>query len=81
MEVSSEIPELQALGKKLRDKRRQLGYTQADIADLCGITDRTLREVEAGSGKAKMETWFKLGQVLGFDLTLLQKPMRFTPPA
>jgi DNA-binding XRE family transcriptional regulator len=78
MEALKDVQSLKTLGESIKRKRHQLGYRQADLAELCGITDRTLREVEAGSGKPKIETWFKLGQVLGLDLVFLQKPINHT---
>ena len=77
MPVNIEIEELKNLGEKIRLHRQMLGYRQAELAELCGITDRTLREIESGSGKAKMETWYRLAQLLGMDIVLQQKPMSY----
>jgi DNA-binding XRE family transcriptional regulator len=77
MPVDNEMEGLKILGQKIRTHRQLLGYRQAELAELCGISDRTLRDIEAGSGKAKMETWYRLAQVLGMDMVLQQKPMSY----
>jgi predicted transcriptional regulator len=77
MDESNEIVGLKKLGEDIRIKRQQLGYRQVDLAEICEISDKTLREVEAGSGKVKIETWIKLGQILGLELIHSQKPMNY----
>ena len=77
MGLSNEIISLKALGENLRIKRQQLGYRQADLAEICGISDRTLREVEGGSGKVKMEIWIRLGDILGLELAFSQKQIHY----
>ncbi len=77
--MPDELIALKKLGENLRIKRKQLGYRQTDLAELCGITDRTLREVEGGSGKVKIEVWLKLGQILGLELVFLQKAINYAP--
>ena len=79
MGESNEIAGLKKLGDDIKTKRQQLGYRQIDLAEIYEISDKTLREVEAGSGKTKVETWFKLGQILGLDLVFLQKPISHIP--
>jgi predicted transcriptional regulator len=77
MDESNEIIGLKKLGEDIRIKRQQLGYRQVDLAEICEISDKTLREVEAGSGKVKIEIWIKLGQILGLELVHSQKPMNY----
>lgn len=40
---------LTSLGQTLARQRKKLGLTQADLAFLAGISERTLRDIEHGS--------------------------------
>ena len=36
------------LGNRLKDKRAELGLTQAELAERCGVTRKTINTVENG---------------------------------
>lgn len=45
---SSELEELKIFGNKIIEAREALGITQLELASMVGISDRTLRSIEAG---------------------------------
>lgn len=60
----------------LKDMRKQAGYTQAQLADICGINRRTLQDYEQGHKpieSAKGETLYRLSQVLGYSINDILK--------
>jgi transcriptional regulator with XRE-family HTH domain len=73
--------------KKLREARK---LTQKELADLTGLTDRTISGLELGTTRPSVETLIRLRKVLGdasllfllddleaeLDLTSRQKPGR-----
>jgi transcriptional regulator with XRE-family HTH domain len=71
------IQQLKGFGNTIREKRELLGYNQQDLADLCGISDRTLREMEQGFGQTKLDTWLQVCSILGLEWQLIQKKMAY----
>ncbi len=45
--------------------REQKGYTQADIADMLGVTPAAVSKWENGDSKPRIETLFRLADILG----------------
>lgn len=45
---SSELEKLRLFGKKIIEAREARGITQLELATMIGISDRTLRSIEAG---------------------------------
>ena len=60
----------------LRELRDARGLSQDQLADMAGISTRTLQRAEA-SGQASPETWKCLAAALEVDFTALRNP----PPA
>jgi len=61
----------QYIGMTIRSKRKELGWPQADLAALTGITDTTLSNIENGRHSARMEIIAALFISLGLDLRLI----------
>jgi len=59
----------------IRNRRHFLKYTQSDIAELTGLSDRTIRSVENGEHNTSMETWIKVLDVLGLEMKIQFKPL------
>ena len=57
------------LGARLRERRRQLGLTQADVADLADTTQRTVSQVEAGHASG-VRLYLAVAEVLGLEVVL-----------
>lgn len=63
----------QELQNALRRRRESLAITQAHLADLSGVSLRTVAEIERGNGNPSLMTICKLADVLGVDLRLMIK--------
>lgn len=61
---------MEAVGQVLRQRRRELGYTQTDIAAFCGCSQRLISEIERGKPTVAFETVLKIANGLGIDLWL-----------
>jgi HTH-type transcriptional regulator/antitoxin HipB len=59
------IVNAQDLGAYLRDRRRQLGMTQADLADAARVSRRWLSSLEAGKSSAELGLVLQALDVLG----------------
>lgn len=53
------------IGGTLRAARRRLGLTQQEVADLAGLSDRTVRDLEKGSTSPSLGAVFAVARVLG----------------
>ncbi len=63
------------IGKALKFRREFLHLRQEDLAEMSGITSRTIHLIESGTGNPSMETLEKLATVLGMELVLqVKKP-------
>ena len=58
------------IGGKIRARRKQLGLTQRDVADLSGLARDTVIRVEAGGPRARVETVARIASAVGATLTL-----------
>ena len=56
------------------NRRDTLRITQAYLAELAGVSLRTVKAIESGTGNPRMDTLIKLADVLGMELKLVVKP-------
>lgn len=49
-----------SMGKLLAEQRRKARYTQEMVAEIVGVTDKTIRNIEYGITAADIETVLKL---------------------
>lgn len=56
------------IGKTVSNRRDTLKITQEKLAAISGVSLRTIREVEQGSGNPSMETLDKLFETLGLEI-------------
>jgi transcriptional regulator with XRE-family HTH domain len=61
------------MGKLLKFRREFLNLRQEDLAEMSGITSRTIHLIETGTGNPSFETLEKLATVLGIELMLQVK--------
>ena len=54
-----------ALGKRIRQKRREAGITQEQFATLAGISTAFVGHIERGTRVLSVETLYRLCKVLG----------------
>ena len=62
-----------SLIKSIKERRSMLNVTQDMLADLSGVSLRTLKQFESGKGNPTLETLNKLGNALGMELTYTVK--------
>lgn len=68
MERSAELAV--QIGISIRRARKQAGLTQQQLGELAGLSDRTVREIELGSGTPGLGSVLTVLTVLGLDLTV-----------
>ena len=59
------------VGRKIKQKRMQLGYTQEQMAEQCNISTSYLGHIERGSRNLSMETAVKITDCLNVSLDYL----------
>lgn len=58
----------QNFGRIVRDKRERCRLTIAQAAELCGISERGLSQIELGDAIPKLSTFVRIAAVLKIDL-------------
>lgn len=58
------------LGARLRQRRRELGLSQLDLADVVGVNRRVIGELERGKGTIRLEIALRTAEALGLDVRL-----------
>jgi len=61
------------LGTAVKFRREFLNLRQEDLAELSGLTIKTIHLIETGTGNPSVETLEKIARVLGMELTLQVK--------
>ncbi|MGX5858040.1 helix-turn-helix transcriptional regulator [Dyadobacter jiangsuensis] len=61
------------LGSFLAIRRQDLGLRQEDVAQMAGITSKTLYTIERGKGNPSLGSFEKLLEVLGLSINLTIK--------
>ena len=61
------------LGAALRARRRALGLTQLDAAELAGVGERFVHEVETGSGNPGLQGVHRLCRALGLEIMVVPR--------
>lgn len=59
---------MEELGNQLRVRRRDLGLTQIDLAELAGVSDRFVRSMEHGKPSLQIDSLMKVLDALGMEL-------------
>jgi y4mF family transcriptional regulator len=58
------------IGEAIKNRRKQLGITQPDLAELAKVSINTLYKLERGQSNPSLEVLNKLAEVLGLELKL-----------
>jgi transcriptional regulator with XRE-family HTH domain len=61
------------IGKALKFRREFLHLRQEDLAEMSGVTSRTIHLIESGTGNPSIGTLEKLATVLGMELLIQVK--------
>lgn len=66
------IQNIKDLVEQIIQRRKQLGISQVQLAQLCDLSVNGISKFESNAGEreVKLSTLFKLSEVLGFRLTL-----------
>lgn len=62
------ITHISELGNMAKLRRKELGYTQADVAEAAGVGIRFVSDLERGKPTIEMERALKVVSVLGIDV-------------
>ncbi len=58
------------VGAVLRLRRKELGYSQSDVARFAGCSQRLISEIERGKPTVAAETVIRIANGLGIDFVL-----------
>lgn len=61
------------LGKQIVNRRKQLNISQADLADMSGVSLRTLSAIENGDANPSIDVLSKVLEPLGLVITLQER--------
>lgn len=65
----------EALGKYIAERRRSLHINQRELADLCGVSEHALVNLERGSGNPTFDLIDKVCEAMGLEIGLTPKVM------
>lgn len=65
---STQISDSEALGGLIRQRRRELGLTQTELADVAKTTLRFISELEGGKPTAQLDGVLRTLAALGIEL-------------
>ncbi|MEY3187067.1 MAG: hypothetical protein RL675_893 [Bacteroidota bacterium] len=65
----------QQIGKIIQERRGYLNLTQKDVAEMAGITFKSISEIELGLRNPSFNTLKSILDVLGLELTVQVKSM------
>jgi HTH-type transcriptional regulator/antitoxin HipB len=63
----------ESIGAAIRTRRKQLGMTQLDLAEIAGLQRQTISRVEAGNGAVTIATVARIAAVVGLDLMVMPR--------
>lgn len=63
------MDDIKIIGEAIRTSRRAAGITQRDLADLAGVSERTIRAMETGTGNPTLAAAAAAAHVLGLRLS------------
>lgn len=73
--LGSDLRELGALSRVFARRRRDLGLTQRQVSDSCGVSVQWLSNFERGKGDFGLSRVMRVAAVLGLSLAVHQRPV------
>jgi len=61
------------VGVRIKARRKELGYTQAQLASMMGFSPRLLSEIERGKDTVGIQKVLDLLTALGIDIALTER--------
>lgn len=58
-------------GNMIRKYRKEKGWTQKQLGEMCGINESNIRKYELGTQNPKIDTLKKISSALGMDVFFL----------
>jgi y4mF family transcriptional regulator len=68
-----DISNMKELGRAIRDRRKELGYTQAFVADYAGVSTSFLSELENGKETIQIGKMLEVISLLGMDICMRRR--------
>jgi transcriptional regulator with XRE-family HTH domain len=65
--MASDSSLLRALGKRVRELRKERGYSQEKLAERAGIHENHVRRIEGGTANPSYVVLVKLAKALGVE--------------
>jgi ribosome-binding protein aMBF1 (putative translation factor) len=59
---------------QVADRRRELGLSQAELAEICGTTQSAIARLESGGRPPRIDTLLKLAHALDCELVVELRP-------
>ena len=56
------------IGQRIRRARQERGWTLVNLAERAGVSEKTVRSIEAGSPRTAIGTVFEVALLVGLDL-------------
>jgi len=73
-DVKQDIEEMEVLANIINaiiERRNKLGYSQRQLADICGLPQSSVARIEACTVKPNVETLIKIMKPLGLSLSVV----------
>ena len=67
------LRDMKSLGSAIRKRRRELGYTQAFLADYAGVSTSFLSELENGKETIQAGKMMEIISLLGMDICIRRR--------
>lgn len=61
------------IADRIRELRKQNGFTQRDLAERSGVSRRTIQAIEAGTVSPRLDLLEKLAEAMGHTVNLIEK--------
>ena len=61
------------IGTEIRTRRKRLGMTQLDVAEMTGLQRQTISRVESGNSSVTIASVERIATVVGLDLKVIPK--------
>ncbi|MCQ2063294.1 MAG: helix-turn-helix domain-containing protein [Fibrobacter sp.] len=64
---------MEDIGKQISERRKGQGLSQQDLAEMSGVSPRTINSVELGKANPSISVLSKIVRPLGFVVTLTER--------
>ena len=61
---------MEQIGNIIKERRKELGINQQELADLAGVGINSLVAIERGKGNPSLKTLLRILEVLGLEIKL-----------